>query len=454
MALNNSVTIVETCQVSPFPASEEFSLPLTFFDVFWLNFPSVDGILFYEITDLEPFLFYSTILPKLKHSLSLALFHYLPLAGRIRRHAESNKPIIFYNPYDGITLTIAESDADFNYLSTDDVLDAKESHPYVPKLSITDTDVSVLAAQITLFPNKGFSIGYTMHHAGFDGKSLAMFMKAWSYIHKHCDGNEKSQFQLLQELVPSFDRTLIKDPYGLEKLFLQQWEAITNSKSSLKLIPGLCTIPNVVRATFHLTRENINKLKKIFASQQMSNQLHLSAFVVTCSYVLVCRMKARGGDRNRRVDFEIAVDYRGLIDPPLPGNYFGNCIFYHGMMESAREFMEANGVFLVAEKISGIIKGLKKNLFEGAEEKILEMKNSERGVEHIGVAGSPQLNVYGNDFGWGRPKKVEILSIDRTGSISLYESRDGKGGVEIGLAMPRHEMEAFASLFFSGLKAF
>ena len=61
--------------------------------------------------------------------------------------------------------------------------------------------------------------------------------------------------------------------------------------------------------------------------------------------------------------------------------------------------------------------------------------------------GSSHLQVYESDFEWGRHKQVEVVSIDRTRAMSLAESGDGSGGIEIGLTMEKHETEKFASLF-------
>ncbi|GMP28668.1 hypothetical protein CsSME_00004123 [Camellia sinensis var. sinensis] len=70
------------------------------------------------------------------------------------------------------------------------------------------------------------------------------------------------------------------------------------------------------------------------------------------------------------------------------------------------------------------------------------------------IAGSPRFELYKTDFGWGRPRKVEITSIDKNGAFSLSESRDGDGGLQIGIMLKKHEIEAFASLFASGLEAY
>ena len=69
------------------------------------------------------------------------------------------------------------------------------------------------------------------------------------------------------------------------------------------------------------------------------------------------------------------------------------------------------------------------------------------------TAGSPRFDVYDVDFGWGRPKKVETPSIDKTGAFCLSERRDGNGGVEIELVLDKNEMEAFADIFAKGLES-
>ncbi|KAF7130256.1 hypothetical protein RHSIM_Rhsim10G0050500 [Rhododendron simsii] len=70
----------------------------------------------------------------------------------------------------------------------------------------------------------------------------------------------------------------------------------------------------------------------------------------------------------------------------------------------------------------------------------------------LSIAGSPRLENYNTDFGWGRPKKVELVSIAKSRAVTLSNSRDGNGGIEIGVVLKKHETEAFASLFASGLR--
>ncbi|OAY38955.1 phenolic glucoside malonyltransferase 1 [Manihot esculenta] len=463
MASPCSTKILDFCQVLPAydspESATEFSLPLTFFDMLWLKLPPVQRLFFYQLTDpsATPAFFNTVILPKLKHSLSLTLVHFLPLAGHLTWPPNLPKPFILYTPNDGVPFTVADSDADFDRLSSDNILNAVELHPYVPELPISDTMASLLALQITLFPNKGFSIGYSINHALLDGKSIIMFMKYWAHISKHGENGKQNSSMLLEELAPFYDRSGIEDPLELGNLYLSQWESLAESEPmsnprSLKLLPQLGADIKRVRSTFHLTREEINKLKNKVLSQ-LENPIPLSTFVVTCAYVLVCMVKARGGDGSRMVWFTFAVDCRRRLDPPLPANYFGNCVAVHDVSTEARDIMEGNGFSSIAKRLSGVIEGLKKGLFQRAADMAPRLKNAIiTGAQVIGLAGSTRFDVYECDFGWGRPKKVEIISIDKTGAISLTQSRDGNGGIQIGLALSKDEMEAFASLFVDGLK--
>ncbi|KAJ0100274.1 hypothetical protein Patl1_21769 [Pistacia atlantica] len=87
--------------------------------------------------------------------------------------------------------------------------------------------------------------------------------------------------------------------------------------------------------------------------------------------------------------------------------------------------MEEHGVANIAEKISNTIREIdEKGLFEGAEESLEKLMGLGKGEERISIAGSNRFKLYGVDYGWGRPKKEEIISIDRTGAIAMLESGD------------------------------
>ena len=174
--------------------------------------------------------------------------------------------------------------------------------------------------------------------------------------------------------------------------------------------------------------------------------------MLTLAYITTCIVKSRGGDGDRNVAVGFTIDCRPRLDPPVPENYFGNCNTITGDVVKARDFLDENGFVFAVQKVSGMVKEvMEKGVLEGIEKKLLGVLNySEalaKSVQVIGVAGSPRFDVYGSDFGWGKPSKVVVVSIDKNESISMAESRDGSSGVEVGLALKKHEMGNFSYLF-------
>ncbi|KAI5431497.1 hypothetical protein KIW84_035617, partial [Lathyrus oleraceus] len=103
----------------------------------------------------------------------------------------------------------------------------------------------------------------------------------------------------------------------------------------------------------------------------------------------------------------------------------------------------------IHESIKMIIEN---DVLEGVKDgfgKLNTLKNE--GYEIIGMAGSNKFEVYESDFGWGRPEKVEIVSIDRGLTIGLAESKDGRGGIEVGIVLDKHVMDVLSTLFLEGL---
>lgn len=444
------VKTLEICQVSPSLTHDSLnstfpkSLPLTFFDILWLRFPPIHRLFFYEsLSSIH------SIIPKLKHSLSLTLQHFLPLAGNLTWPQNTHKPIITFSNENGVSLTISETSMNFHLLSTNTTFQkAEECHCLIPQLPVSHERSSVMALQITLFPKFGFSIGITTHHAVLDGRTSTSFMKCWAKISK-LGSNSPS---LVAELMPFYDRSLIKDPKEVENIYLNTWlnHQGPNNKS-LKLWEFKLQ-SNLVRGTFQLTRETLEKLRR-FLSTKSNIQFRLSTFVITCSYIWVCLVKALG-KRDKKTRLAFPVDCRSRLKPVLPPTYFGNCIRGRVAVAETEGLSGQDGVTTAMESINETITSLSKDdILNGLEKLPLLMfgKHTER--IDFQIAGSPLFEVYSTDFGWGRSKKVDMTSIDGTGAISLSDGKDGNGGIEIGLVLKVLEIEAFASVFCKGLEA-
>ncbi|KAF9675604.1 hypothetical protein SADUNF_Sadunf09G0049500 [Salix dunnii] len=468
MAKSSTIKVVEHSKVSPPPNSAPPTvLPLTFLDIPWLFFSPSQTLSFYEYPHFTSH-FLSTTLHNLKHSLSLALQHFFPFAGNlVLSPAGSNKPNVVYNEGDSVSFTVAESSGDFSYFTSNHARDVNGFYPLVPKLATAsvaaDTQVEVvplLAVQVTVFPNSGICIGLAYHHVVADGRTFNNFIKTWALLCAHgCS--------LPIDSLPSYHRSVIKDEHGLEEIFLKE---LWKRKSSRKMVLGPeahVDLPGMVRATFVMNLEHMERIKNWIVVQCKNKNrpqpVHLSAYVLTCAFVWVCLVKAtnqRGGSENYcysrgedPIHFGFIAGGMSRFDFPVPATYFGNCVGFGRSTATRNELMGEDGIIIAANAIGSTIRRLDKEMCGGAEKWISEWEVMLGSAIHTIVSGSPKLDLYETDFGWRRPKKIEDISIDKMRAISLIESRDEKGGIEVGLALPAGQMDAFKTLLIQELKA-
>ncbi|XP_072956539.1 anthocyanin 5-aromatic acyltransferase-like [Typha angustifolia] len=144
------------------------------------------------------------------------------------------------------------------------------------------------------------------------------------------------------------------------------------------------------------------------------------------------------------------ANFRDRIQPALPPAYFGNCVGSCFVEADVGELVGGDGLKVASEAIGRAIEGLNVS-FESSQEWLTRFA-SIMNEQPMGVAGSPKFGVYDVDFGWGRPAKVDIPSIANSDAISLAESREDPGGVEIGFALPKHEMGFLKNYLENGLK--
>ncbi|KAG8391693.1 hypothetical protein BUALT_Bualt01G0213800 [Buddleja alternifolia] len=400
-----TVTIHDRCCVAPPHSGEvaaEQSLPLTFFDMLWLHFHPIKRLLFYP-SSCSASNFLETVVPSLKQSLSVALINYLPIAGNLIYPLESGMPEIRYVSGDSVSLTIAEAseDFDFNYLTGNQAREANEFYPFVPELPEPKIEpesgfriIPLIAIQITLFPGTGICIGFTNHHVIGDASSIVGFINAWSKVAKVGGQND---FLVKNDLIPIYDRSLIKDPSGHRANIFWNQMKLYPYGSPVSSFPN-----NKLRSTFILQKDEIQILKNLVLERK-PGFVRLSSFTVITAYVWSCLVKSakKSGenvDENEPEYFGFAVDARRRLEPPLPAAYFGNCL------GEADEWLVKYGPLLTKRV--------------------------------MGVAGSPRFDMYDTDFGWGKPKKYEAVSIDGDGSMSLSKSGEFEGGLEIGLSLP------------------
>ena len=416
-------------------APPESSLPLTFFDVFWLNLPPVKRVFFYHLADDADV---PAILSNLRTSLSQALHAYYPLAGRLRlTPGTADCYEIYYQQGDGVTFTVAEyrDDVDVDELAVDQPREIIRIAPLAPPLP---KGGAVLALQATVM-RRGLAIGMAVHHAACDGATSTRFLHTWAAASTGAVGPPP----------PVIDRTLVKDPTGLYDVFVK-------AKPTAGEMDRVKTWEHRLLATFTLSKEEIQRVKDVVASEagrRGATPPRCSSLVATFGFMWSCHQRAKddagstGGDPTYLL---FPVDHRSRMKPPVPEEYLGNCvgIATHAAPMDQLAAAGAGGLFVACTAVAAAIEEAVRGI--GSPETIALWMHRVREAGVAGmwtVAGSPRFRVYELDFGFGRPAKVEIVSVARTGAMAVAEGRSSRGGIEVGISLPAAGMQRFQKCF-------
>ncbi|KAM0065389.1 putative anthocyanin 6''-O-malonyltransferase [Helianthus debilis subsp. tardiflorus] len=444
------LTVLEQLQVSPPPALvSDTSLSLTFFDIIYLLRPPIHFLFLYDLP-LTKIQFNETIIPNLKHSLSITLQHFFPYTGNLIVFPNrTRKPEIRYVDGDSVKVAFAECNLDFHDLTGYHPRNCDKFYNLIPLLGeclkISDyVKIPVFSLQVTIFPDCGISIGMSIHHSLVDATTQFSFLKAWTSITRF--GTDESF--LANETLPIYERLIInpkRDEIFLERTKLEAF----NEDYQL---PKLSGPTDKVRATFVLTRTFINQLKKLVTTK-LPTLPYVSSFTVACAYTWCCLAHSHNDEREA---FLIPIDCRTRMDPPVPAAYFGNCIWGCIAIAKTTLLMGKEG-FIEAAKLIG--ENLHKVLMDKddivKDELALENLFSD-GVPTtiISIAGTPKLKLYDIDFGWGKPKKLERISLDYGASISIDAGKESDQDLDIGVCLTATQMQDFVRVFNLGLEPY
>ncbi|TVU26705.1 hypothetical protein EJB05_29261, partial [Eragrostis curvula] len=438
-----AVRVLDTALVHPSsgPAMpEETSLPLTFFDVSWVPAPPVQRVFFYR---LAPDADADAVLANLRAALSHAVRAFFPLAGRLRlTPGTTNRYELHYSPDDAVAFTVAECDDDFDSLAADEPREVAKLAPLAPPLP---DGGAVLALQATLLPAReghGLALGVTVHHAACDGAASTHFLRSWAAAACRTAPPPPP---------PVINRNLVSDPRGLYDIFCP-----ATGKTAEDM--GFVAIPDdQLLATFTLSRAHLQRVKDAVAAaaatQGGAPPPRCTSLVASLGFVWSCyqRAKPRGGcGEPDRSCLLFSVDHRSRLKPPLPQEYFGNCVASAFAIASSSELAEAGAGGLLTA-CTAIAAGIEDAVSGVATETMGERQGRFNEVAAmvgvLPVAGSPRFRVYDLDMGFGRPAKVDVVSAAKTGAVAVAESRAGDGGMEVGVSLTPDGMDAFRNAY-------
>ncbi|KAL8506692.1 hypothetical protein ACS0TY_017551 [Phlomoides rotata] len=446
MASSMNLTVVERCLISPQQSSAPpLSLPLTHFDIPFLLFSPNQPLFFYDLP-ISSAVFTKTLLPKLKRTLSLTLRHFFPLAGKlVMPTARSDTAHLEFTEEDSVPLTAAVAEAtEFTNLIADNPKTSRDFHDLVPKLGFNlGSKKALLAIQITVFPEIGISIGFTLRNVVADWRTFNNFLRAWASLSKNGG--------IMKDDVAFHDRSVILDPIGLKSTLLKGWKELKEGSNY-----GNRLNDDTVRSTFVFGPRKVEQIKNLILTRSDMlfgsgiDQFLLSPNNICCAFIWVCWTKLHCSgtvsDCQNVHYFGYTAGGVPRVSYSVPETYVGNCVGFGRASLTRSELLGENGVVRAAKSIGDTVTRVNGDIMDGSENWISDWQVMRESELHIIVTGSPKLSLYGLDFGWGKPVKFEEVSIDVTGAISVTETRRVVGGIELGVALTKSKMDALTAI--------
>nr|CAB3488368.1 unnamed protein product [Digitaria exilis] len=439
-----AVTIVDVSYVAAPPHAPT---KLNAMEAQWVDAPLLQYLLLFDADDhLPPF---HDIVQSLRSSLVATLSTHAPLAGKIHYLADTGDVAICCSTAEdsGVRFVVAETDADAGRLARDEDHDVLTFERLVPEVDMTSLPAPVLAVQATrLAGGGGVALGFTVHHAVADGRSLWRFVEAWATT---CRGDAPPQPP------PCFDRSRVRMPGGddLARTILRKYAP------DLPLVtttaPEVSQQDRLTRRTFSLDAAQIARLKETIVAETQLGGRAPSTFVAVIALLWTCAVRGRSIPPDDDVFLFFFADLRGRLDPPAGADYFGACLAACLATLPARELHADGALVAAAAAVQGAIQKMADDplgFWPGWE--FLNMPGYGDRTVGFPSSGGRVMNVSGHsgfsayeagDFGWGRPRRTENVTMNKDGQVELVRARDG-GGVQVAVSMLcREHVDAFQS---------
>ncbi|KAK9109263.1 hypothetical protein Sjap_017323 [Stephania japonica] len=356
---------------------------------------------------------------RLDRSLSLALSHYFPLAGRLAtmRHHDAAISVYIECNNAGAELVHAIAPSVTAADIKNSVFVPKFVHDFFQLNGVLnyghENEIPVLVVQVTELID-GIFIGITMNHAVVDGTSFWQFVNTWSEISRTGSDN------FISSHPPVFHRWFpdnLHPPIG--------FPFVSSEEHCSRLISHPPLQPPLVERVFHFSQGSIERLKAKANAEQPLKTHKISSLQSVVAHVWLAATRARGLGCNEETRCVMLIGNRGRLVPPLPENYFGGAVGPGIVVAKVGELLE-EGIGGVAMQLNRAVAAhddvLIRNSYESWVKNPMWFTPEKPLSNAVAVGCSARFSVYGNDFGWGRPVGVRGGSGNKfDGTVNVYE---------------------------------
>ncbi|CAK8568299.1 unnamed protein product [Lathyrus sativus] len=439
----SSVKLVSEWFIKPYPPIHDSNqiCYLSPWDISMLSANYIQkGLLFKKPTSsLNQPDFIENLLIKLKHSLSLTLFHFYPLSGRLVTKKTQDPPsyTVFVDCKNSPGAKFIHATLD---ITIDDILSPIDVPPIVQSffdhhkaVNHDGHTMSLLSVQVTELLD-GVFIACSMNHSLGDGTAYWNFFNIFSEIFQN-DGSVDvpiSHQPIHNKWFPEGYGPIINLPFKHHDEFIHR-----------------CETPILRERIFHFSAESISKLKA--KANKESKTTKISSFQSLSALVWRSITRARQLQHDQTTTCKLATNNRTRMEPPLPKEYFGNSI--HAVsteITTVKDLLEndlgwaAWKVHLaVANHDDRAVRGLVKKWIESPIVYRLDLLFDANSVQ---MGSSPRFNMYGNEFGMGKALAVRSGYANKfDGKITSCPGREGGGSIDLEVCLSPDNMMALES---------
>ncbi|KAK2445613.1 putative acetyltransferase [Trifolium repens] len=436
---NSSLTLVSESFIKPYPPIEDSKqiCYLAPWDIAMLSTNYIQkGLLFKKPTSssLNQQYFNENLVNKLKHSLSLTLFHFYPLSGRlvIKKIEDPPSYSVYVDCKNSLGAKFIHAALD---ITINDILSPIDVphivHSFFDQHKALNHDgctLPLLSIQVTELLD-GVFIGCSMNHCIGDGTAYWNFFNTFSEIFQK--DNHVSHQPINTRWFPEGYGPIINLPFKHEDEFIHRYDETTILRERI----------------FHFSAESIAKLKAKANKEIESNTNKISSFQSLSALVWRSITRARQLEHNQRTTCKLAVNNRTRLKPSLPNEYFGNSISATGTDTTVGELLE-NDLGWAAWKIHMAITNHDDKVVRNWVEEWLHSPFVYRmdlffDPYTVMMGSSPRFNMYGNEFGMGKALSVRSGYANKfDGKITTYPGQEGGGSIDLEVCLSPNKMMA------------
>ncbi|KAK4370171.1 hypothetical protein RND71_009646 [Anisodus tanguticus] len=398
------------------------------------------------------------IIKTLKNSLSKALVHFYPLAGRLRWISGSRLELEC--DASGVILTEAEIDA-----KLDDLGDFSLSPDYnslFPQVDYTIPidELPLLFVQLTKFQCGGIALTFAISHAVVDGQSALYFLSEWARLARgeplmFAPFHDRNVLRAGEPAIasPTFEHLQFNPPPVLIGKSSTENEKKRETKMSMLKLSKI---------QVEMLREKANRGRNLEDSKERS----YTRYEVVTAHIWRCACKARGHKIEQTTNLCICVDIRKRMQPPLPKSYFGNAIVdviatgvsgdivSNPLEYTARRVRES--IDMVTSDYANSTINFLKNQEDLSKYQDIHAYRSNEGTfygnPNLGVISWISLPLLGLDFGWGKEIYMSPGIHEYDGDCVILPGNEGDGSLTVAIILQNAHVDAFKKFFYENIE--